>query len=60
MGTYREGDSVLYINPGTNYWGIPFRIGAWSEVTVVTLQRSRSPVGEAVNLLSQDVLRDDS
>ena len=39
MGTYRHGDSVLYINPGTNFWGIPFRIGAPSEVTVVTLRR---------------------
>ena len=37
MGIYRRGSSVLYINPGTNYWGVPFRIGAWPEVTVVTL-----------------------
>jgi len=40
MGVYRRGDSVLYINPGTNYWGIPFRIGALPEVTVVTLVRT--------------------
>jgi hypothetical protein len=40
MGTYRAGDSVLYINPGTNFWGIPFRIGALPEVTVVTLRRA--------------------
>jgi predicted MPP superfamily phosphohydrolase len=40
MGTYREGTSVLYINPGTNYWGVPFRIGALPEVTVVTLRRA--------------------
>ena len=39
MGTYHRGDSVLYINPGTNYWGIPLRIGALPEVTVVTLHR---------------------
>jgi predicted MPP superfamily phosphohydrolase len=31
---------VLYINPGTNFWGIPFRIGALPEVTVVTLRRA--------------------
>lgn len=37
MDAYRSGDSVLYINPGTNFWGIPFRIGALPEVTVVTL-----------------------
>jgi uncharacterized protein len=40
MGVYREGRSVLYVNPGTNFWGIPFRIGALPEVTVVTLHRS--------------------
>ena len=38
MGLYRQGGSVLYINPGTNFWGIPFRLGAPSEVTVVTLR----------------------
>lgn len=41
MGAYREGRSVLYVNPGTNFWGIPFRIGALPEVTVVTLHGSR-------------------
>ena len=40
MGVHRLGDSVLYINPGTNFWGIPFRIGALPEVTVVTLHRT--------------------
>ncbi|HEU4556588.1 MAG TPA: metallophosphoesterase [Longimicrobium sp.] len=40
MGAYRQGRSVLYINPGTNFWGIPFRIGALPEVTVVTLHRA--------------------
>jgi predicted MPP superfamily phosphohydrolase len=39
MGIHRDGDSLLYINPGTNYWGIPFRIGALPEVTVLTLRR---------------------
>jgi predicted MPP superfamily phosphohydrolase len=39
MGTYRRGGSMLYINPGTNFWGIPLRIGALPEVTVVTLRR---------------------
>lgn len=42
MGMYRSGDSVLYINPGTNFWGIPFRIGALPEVTVVTLRGGNS------------------
>ncbi len=39
MGSYHEAASLLYINPGTNYWGIPLRIGAWPEVTVLTLRR---------------------
>jgi hypothetical protein len=47
MDVYREGRSVLYVNPGTNFWGIPFRIGALPEVTVVTLHRSPVvPTGE--------------
>jgi uncharacterized protein len=39
MGWHRIGDSVLWISPGTGYWGVPFRIGAPGEVTVVTLRR---------------------
>jgi hypothetical protein len=39
MGQHREGRSQLYINPGTNYWGIPFRLGTPPEVTVLTLRR---------------------
>jgi predicted MPP superfamily phosphohydrolase len=38
MGAHRAGDSLLYINPGTGYWGIPFRIGALPEITIVTLK----------------------
>ena len=38
MGAYRRGDSLLYVSPGTNYWGIPFRIGARAEVTILTLR----------------------
>ena len=37
MGTYERDGSLLYVSPGTNFWGIPFRIGALPEVTVVTL-----------------------
>jgi predicted MPP superfamily phosphohydrolase len=40
MGTHRQDGSLLYINPGTNYWGVPFRIGTPPEVTVLTLRRS--------------------
>ena len=37
MGTHRQGRSLLYIHPGTNYWGIPFRLGTPPEVAVLTL-----------------------
>jgi uncharacterized protein len=40
MGAHRKAGSLLYINPGTNYWGLPLRIGALPEVTVLTLRRS--------------------
>lgn len=40
MGAYRADDSLLYINPGTGYWGIPFRLGALPEVTLVRLKRA--------------------
>jgi predicted MPP superfamily phosphohydrolase len=39
MGAYKRGDSLLYVSPGTNYWGIPFRVGARAEVTILTLVR---------------------
>ncbi len=38
MGTYQRNGSLLYVSPGTNFWGIPFRIGALPEVTVITLR----------------------
>jgi uncharacterized protein len=37
MGAYRRGDALLYVHPGTNYWGVPFRVGARSEVAILTL-----------------------
>lgn len=39
MGEYREGDSLLYVHPGTNYWGLPFRLGTPPEVAIITLRR---------------------
>ena len=38
MGPHQEGQSLLYINPGTNYWGLPLRFGTPPEVTVLTLK----------------------
>ena len=37
MGAHVERDALLYISPGTGYWGIPFRLGASPEVTLLTL-----------------------
>lgn len=45
MGTHEQNGSLLYISPGTNFWGIPFRVGALPEVTVVTLRAKPSPDG---------------
>jgi hypothetical protein len=39
MGAHQAEDALLYISPGTGYWGIPFRLGASPEITVVTLRR---------------------
>jgi predicted MPP superfamily phosphohydrolase len=39
MGTYERNGALLHVSPGANYWGIPFRIGALPEVTVITLAR---------------------
>lgn len=43
MGTYDRNGSLLYVSPGTNFWGIPFRIGALPEVTVITLRFMSKP-----------------
>jgi len=40
MGGYVEGESVLYVHPGSNYWGIPFRLGTPPEVAVIELRRA--------------------
>ena len=42
MGRHRKDGSQLYINPGTNYWAIPFRLGTPPEVTVLTLRRAKT------------------
>lgn len=42
MGGHAREDALLYISPGTGYWGIPFRLGAPPEVTLVTLRRGES------------------
>lgn len=37
MGVHRRGGATLYIHPGTNFWGIPFRLGTPPQVAVITL-----------------------
>jgi len=39
MGAVTRDASLLYIHPGTGFWGIPFRIGARPEVTIIELRR---------------------
>lgn len=48
MGSYARGDRLLYIHPGTNYWGIPFRLGTPPEVAIVTLRRAAAGETPAV------------
>ncbi len=38
MGWHVRGRSLLYIHPGTTWWGIPFRLGTPPEVAVLTLR----------------------
>ena len=47
MGAYRNGDALLYISPGTGYFGIPFRIGAPGEVALVRLRRGPAAIRDS-------------
>ena len=38
-GMYLEEARGLYVNLGIGYVGLPFRFGAWPEITVLTLRR---------------------
>jgi uncharacterized protein len=51
MGTYERNGSLLYVSPGTNFWGIPFRIGALPEVTIVTLVAVNGPLSSPQSAL---------
>jgi predicted MPP superfamily phosphohydrolase len=46
MGWHSRGNALLYISPGTNYWGLPLRLGALPEVTVLTLRRAQGEQSE--------------
>jgi uncharacterized protein len=48
MGVVTRDASLLYIHPGTGFWGIPFRIGARPEITIIELRRgARVGLGSA-------------
>ncbi len=55
MGAHRRDKSLLYISPGTNYWGIPLRIGTPPEVTVLVLKRAEQ--GEPPSIRSVSTRR---
>lgn len=38
-GLYREGNQALFVNIGLGYVMFPLRIGAWPEITVITLRK---------------------
>ncbi len=38
-GLHRRGNTWIYVNRGAGYWGPPIRLGAPSEVTLLTLVR---------------------
>lgn len=52
MGIYREGSALLYINPGTNFWGIPLRFGTPPEITVLNLKAASH--GDDANMVESD------
>jgi hypothetical protein len=39
QGLYRQGSQVLYVNRGLGVVGLPLRVGAPPEITVITLRR---------------------
>ena len=42
MGLYERGSSQLYVNTGTGYWLLPFRLGMTPEITLVELRRAQT------------------
>jgi len=38
MGRYRVGPTQLYVNTGTGYWLLPFRLGMTPEITLLELR----------------------
>lgn len=42
-GLYAEGARALHVSTGVGGAGLPFRLGAWPEITVITLRHSEWP-----------------
>lgn len=42
-GLYREGANLLYVNRGLGVVGLPMRVAAAPEITVITLRHSENP-----------------
>lgn len=47
IGLYREGSSQLYVNTGTGYWLLPWRLGLSPEITVIELLKTAPTTGDA-------------
>jgi len=41
-GLYQHDRTWVYVSRGTGYWGPPIRLGAPSEITVITLTKQKS------------------
>jgi hypothetical protein len=50
MAGYQEGRALLYVHPGTGFWGLPFRLGAFPEVALVTLRRAPDEAGAGLRV----------
>lgn len=44
-GLYQRGAHHLYVSRGTGFWGPPLRVGAPSEITLLTLRSAPPPSG---------------
>lgn len=46
VGRYQLERMILYVSPGTGYWGPPLRLGTRAEATLITLQSIASPTND--------------
>ena len=42
MGLYERGGSQIYVNTGTGYWLLPWRLGVTPEITLIELHKVKS------------------